>query len=183
MLRLWIIFQGTDKIVCDRCYLLVCLQYTRNLFPEQSKRTLLVSLCNFSPLRTDAINVPRIVWDVLLHKRFPCWCFPVIFLLVHNIMWRCGVPHNMLHLRGLTMSCVTTHPHKQAVMFFITQSSFHWWCKAKTPLHSRTRCYLYILSAKTFETCLLDYKHKAENSIQIQTEANNSCWKSPFVPF
>lgn len=76
------------------------------------------TLCNFGPSGTDAINVPGIVQDVRLHKRLPGWCCPVISFRVHNIMWRWGVPHSMFHLRGPTMSLVSTHPHSQAVMFF-----------------------------------------------------------------
>lgn len=103
-----------------------------------------------------------------LYKVFSCIRdFPadvVIFILVCNIMWRYGVIHNMLHLRGLTMSRVSTHTAKlwcfstpkaaftDGVKFFFFKKSL---------LRSRTRCYLNILSAKTFETCLLDYKDKA----------------------
>lgn len=87
------------------------------------------SRCNFSPLRTDAISVLGIVQDVLLHKRFPCWCCPVSFQLVYNVMWRYGVLHNMLHLRSLTMSRVPTHITHDDV--FNTQSCFHSCCKGK----------------------------------------------------
>ncbi len=136
---------------------------------EEDEFCLLVLFAIFRPLGTDAISVPGIVQDVPLHKRFPCWCCPVISFLVHNIMWRCAVPHSMLHLRGLTMSRVSTHPHSQAVMFFNTQSCLHWWCEVKKSLlHSWTRCYLNILSAKRFciKTRFLDYKDKPQSSIQ-----------------
>lgn len=120
-----LILSQADRTVHDLCYLTVCLLYTWNLFPGQRKMSLPPhSLCNFSPLGTDAINVPAIVQDVPLHKRFPCCCCPVISFLVHNIMW-------LLHLRGPTMSRVSTHPHNQAVMFSNTQSCFHWWCEVK----------------------------------------------------
>lgn len=76
---------------------------------QEDEFCFLVPPCNFSPLRTDAISVPGIVQHVLLHKRFPRWCCPVIFLRVYNITWRYGVLHNTLHLRGLTASCVSTH--------------------------------------------------------------------------
>lgn len=60
----------------------VIWQYVYNILGMYSLdrgRGVLSLLCNFNPLRTDVINVPGIVQDVLLHKRFPCWCCPIIF--------------------------------------------------------------------------------------------------------
>lgn len=118
-----------------------------------------------------------------LYKMFSCIRdFPadvVIFILVCNIMWRYGVPHNMLHLRGLTMSRVSTHTAK-LWCFSTPKAVFTDGVKYKKKkkkreslLRSRTRCYLNILSAKTFETCLLDDKDKAQSSIQNQTPKNS----------
>lgn len=96
-----------------------------------------LTLCSFGPLGTDAIDVPGVVRDVPLHKRFPSWCWPVISFLVINIMSRHHVPHNMLYRKGPKVSRVytrdthTAHPHNQAAMFFNTQSCFHWWCEWK----------------------------------------------------
>lgn len=130
------------------------------------------SLCNFRQLGPDSIHLPGTVQDVPLHTRFPSWCRPVISFLVVNIMWRHGVPHNMLHLRGPKVSCVSTHPHSQAVMFFNTQSCFHWWWEVKK-IYNGTRCYLNILSVERFyiKTHLLSTKtnHKATSKQRQHT--------------
>lgn len=110
-------------MICIVCH---CVYTILVIYPLDKWRGVLplLLLCNFGLLRTDAISVPGVVQDVPLHKRFPHWCRPVISFLAHNIMRRCGVPHNMFHLRGPTMSCVSIRPHSQAVMFFNTPKLF-----------------------------------------------------------
>lgn len=114
------------------CVICRCVYSLFRIYSLGTGRSVLppYSLSSVGLLGTDSINVPGIVQDVPLHKRFPSWCWPVIFFLVVNIMWRCGVPHNMLCLRGPKVSCVSAHPHSQAVVFN-TQSCFHWWCELK----------------------------------------------------
>lgn len=121
-----------NKTDSDLCYLSVCLQYTLNLFPGHGKMSSasLFSL-QFLPIGEQchqcAWHCTRcsFAWEVFM-LMLACH-----FFLVQNIMWRHGAPLNMLDLSGSTMSCVSTHPHRQAVIFFNTQSCFHCWCEVK----------------------------------------------------
>lgn len=111
-LRLWIILKGRQiglfmtSAICRCVYSILginSLDRGRWVLPPRS-------LCNFSPLGMDAISVPGTEQDVLLHKRFPCWCCPVISFRVHNIMWRCGVPHNTTRYIWGARQCPVSPP-------------------------------------------------------------------------
>lgn len=172
-------FPGKQVELFVTCVICRCVYSLLRIYSLGTGRVLLPhSRCNFRPLRTDSIYVPGIVQDVPLHKRFPSWCWPVISFLVVNVMWRRGVPHNMLHLRGPKVSRVSAHPHSQAVMFSNTQSCFHWWCEVKKKKKC-TRCYLNILSVKRFyiKTHLLEYKDKPTK--QHQKQRLNTWMKQP----
>lgn len=108
-------FEGKQIKLFMTCVICRCVYSILGIYSLDTRRWVLPprSLHNFRPSGTYDISVPGIVQDVPLHKRFPYWGWPVISFLVHNIMWRCGVPHNMQCLRGLTMSRVSTHPPTQ----------------------------------------------------------------------
>lgn len=96
-LRLWIISKASTLntfmtcVICRRFYStlgIYSLDAWRCVQPPRS-------CCNFGPQGTDVIGVPCIAQDVPLHKRFPCWCRPVISFSRpwYNVTMQCPTQH------------------------------------------------------------------------------------------